>query len=355
MARAFGRTIALSLSLAVLLVFTQSAAVAQYKVTKLVADQPGHAPHIDPNLKNAWGLAFGPTSPIWVSDNDTGVSTLYDGMGNPQSLVVTIPRGAASMISLGSPTGIVFNSSSNFVVTENGKSGVAFFIFATADGTISGWSPGVDLTNAIIAVDNSKSLSSYTGLAILNNAANGESFLYAADAGNNRVDIFDGKFNLVKSFTDTTIPAGFAPYGIQVFNENLVFVTYASTGNAPGGFIDVFGRHGGFVKRLASGGKLNQPWGMALAPNNFGPFSNALLVSNNLPNGTINAFDFNTGKFLGQLKNRFGQIISIDQLWGLAFGQQGGGNGRRNQLFFTAGPNNYANGRLGVIEFAPLN
>jgi len=326
--------------------FAYVPAQAQYNVTNLVENQPGEARHTDHNLVNAWGLVSSSTSFFWVSDNGTGVSTLYDGKGNVQPLVVAIPSASGKVP--GSPTGVVFNGSSQFVVSKNGLSGAAIFLFATLDGTISGWSPGVDLTHAVIAVDDSASGAVYTGLAI----ASDINWIYAADAANNRVNVYDGSFNLVKTLTDSHIPAGFTPYGIQVL-DHIVFVTYASPNNVPGGFIDAFGELGNFIKRVASGGPLNQPWGLALAPNNFGPFSNALLVGNNLPNGTINAFDPKTGTFLGQLKNRVGTPINIDQLWGLAFGMGGANNGATNQLFFTAGPSNYADGHFGVIEFEP--
>jgi uncharacterized protein (TIGR03118 family) len=343
MQSSFGRKIVLSLSLVLLLALVQGTALAQYKRIILTSDQAG-APWLDTHLVNPWGLAFASGSPIWVSDNVTGLSTLYNGQGVPQSLVVKIA--SANGTSKGSPTGIVFNGSGDFVVSKNGASGAAFFIFATLDGTISGWSPGVDLNKTVIAVDNSASGTVYTGLAI----ASDINWLYAADAANNRVNVYDGKFNLVTTLTDPSIPAGFTPYGISVINHK-VYVTYASPNNAPGGFIDVFGEFGNFIKRLASGGTLNQPWGLALAPSNFGPFSNALLVGNNLPNGTINAFNVQTGKFLGQLKDQAGQTIVIDQLWGLAFGLGGAANGPTNALFFTAGTDNYGHGRFGKIEF----
>lgn len=321
-------------------------AFAQYKLTALVENLPNKAPHTDPNLVNAWGLARSSGSPFWISDNVTGLSTLYDGSGNPQSLVVTIPAQADG--AKGSPTGIVFNGSSDFVVSQNGVSGAAIFIFASLDGSISGWNPTVNLNSAILApTQNTGAL--YTGLAI-SSGTNGN-FLYAADALNNRVDVFDGSFHLIKTLTDSTVPQGFSVYGIQDLNGK-VYVTYASDGNAPGGFIDIFTEEGAFVKRFTEGGTLNQPWGLALAPRNFGPFSTAILIGNNTTDGTIGAFNASSGKFLGKLTDASGKVIHIDQLWGLEFGGGATTNGAVNQLFFTAGPDNYGQGEFGVIEFA---
>jgi uncharacterized protein (TIGR03118 family) len=322
------------------------AALAQYKLTNLVSNTPGKASHTDLNLINGWGIARGATSPFWVSDNGTGLSTLYDGSGNPQSLIVTIPSATGSGV--GFPTGIVNNGSADFVVSENQLSGSAVFIFATLDGTISGWSPSVNFNNAVIGANKSKDGAVYTGLAI-SSGKNGN-FIYAANAGQNRVDVFNGSFRLIKTFTDTSVPATFAPYGIQDINGE-VYVTFASAGTVPGGVIDVFTEQGTFVKRFSSDSHLNQPWGLALAPKNFGPFSTALLVSNNLPNGVINAFNATTGKFLGTLSDSSGKALKIEQVWGLGFGGGTTANGAVNQLFFSAGPANYTNGIFGAIDF----
>jgi uncharacterized protein (TIGR03118 family) len=338
-------TLALVVALALGFAILPGDAVAQYQLTNLTENLSNRAPHTDPNLVNAWGLARSATGPFWVSDNGTGLSTLYDGLGNPQSLVVSIPAAAGGV---GSPSGLAFNGSNDFVVSQNGLSGTALFVFATVDGTISGWSPSVALNNAIIAADNSKAGAVYTGLAI-SSGKNGN-FLYAADNANDRVDVYDGSFRLIKTLTDSTIPEGFSAYGVQDLNSQ-VYVTFASTGNAPGGFIDIFTEQGSFVKRFAQGGTLNQPWGIALAPVNFGPFSTAVLVGDNLPQGTVNAFNAKTGKFLGQLKDSSGKVIHIDQLWGIEFGGGSTSNGAVNQLFFTAGPSNYQNGLFGTIQF----
>jgi uncharacterized protein (TIGR03118 family) len=343
MQRQVGCKIALSVGLA--LVLAQSTAMAQYRIKNLVSNQAGKALHRDKNLVNGWGLAFSKDGPIWVSDEGKGVATLYNGQGVPQSLVVTIPWGAASLSAPGFPTGIVFNPSANFVISENGKSGAALFVFSTADGTISGWNPSVDLRNAVLVRDGSEAVYRYPGLAI---SADG-SRIYAPNTQYNLVDMYDGTFTQQQSFTDSTIPVPFVPYGIRDINGQL-YVTYAAQSEARGGFVDVFSESGQFIKRLISNGPLRHPWGLALAPSHFGPVSGALLVGDNTPSGKINAFDA-TGKFLGPLKDCSGHPLVIDQLWGLEFGHGGSLNGAKNQLFFTAGPNNYANGRLGVIEF----
>ncbi len=199
----------------------------------------------------------------------------------------------------------------------------------------------------MLAVNNSHSGAAYTGLAI---TTDGTNLLFAAGTANNRVDVYNGSFKLINTLTDPTIPAGFTAYEIRQIN-NQIFVTYASIGDVANGFIDIFSESGALVKRFAQGRPLNQPWGMALAPKNFGSFSAALLVGNNLPGGTVNAFNIVTGKFLGALKDSTGKPIAIDQLWGLEFGGDTPANGAANQLFYTAGPSNYVNGVFGVINF----
>jgi uncharacterized protein (TIGR03118 family) len=337
------RVAASLIMLAGTLLVSQSPLAAQsdYQATNLVSNQAGVAKHQDTALVNAWGIAFAPTGPFWVSDNGTGLSTVYNGMGVKQSTVVTIP--SANGVGTGSPTGMVFNSTSDFVVTQNGKSGAAAFIFDTSDGTISGWSFGVNATAAVIAVNNPGA--DYTGLAI--GTSGGANFIFAADNHNNRVDVYDGSFNFVTSFTDTSLPAGSAPFGIQNIAGRLYVAFTNSTG---GGVVDIFTTAGIKVKTFATGGTLKSPWGLALAPANFGAASNALLVGN-LTDGKINAFNFSTGAFIGQLKDSSNKVISINGLWGLAFGAGNSMNGNKNQLFYTAGNNFYADGLFGVIVF----
>jgi uncharacterized protein (TIGR03118 family) len=305
----------------------------------LVSNQSGAATHIDPLLVNGWGLAYGPTGPFWVSDNGSGWSTLYTGAGVKQGLQVLIPTAGGN--GPGSPTGIVFNGSQDFQV----QGWPSIFLFATLDGTISGWAPQSNLNAAIVAVTTPGAV--YTGLAVTSNPSG--NFLFAADNANNKVDVYDGTFTLVTSFTDATLPAGFAPFGIQDFG-GLVYVAFASTSGASGGYIDIYSEGGVFLKRLAQGAPLNQPWGFAIAPKDFGTLSNTLLVANNTNSGTINAFNSVTGQLVGTVRDNTGKDIIINQLWGIEFGGGTANNGSTNQLFFTAGPDNNLAGTFGRIE-----
>ncbi len=326
-----------------------------YQQHNLVSDGSISADHTDANLVNPWGIAFNPFGVVWVANNHSGTSTLYDGAGVAQSLVVQIPTPTAN--TGGAATGIVFNGSTGFVVKNGTAAGASKFIFATEDGTISGWSPTADGTHAIIAVDNSASGAIYKGLAL---GANGtKQLLYATDFHNGKVDVFDATFTPVTlaagSFTDTKIPAGFAPFGIQAINGD-IFVTFAKQDddaednvNGDGlGYVDVFDPNGVLLDRVASRGPLNAPWGIALAPAGFGEFSNSLLIGN-FGDGRINAYNTRSYTFRGTLRGQDGRIIQIDGLWGLAFG-----NGFASQpvdtLFFTAGPNGEANGIYGRID-----
>ncbi len=336
MQRFFVRTLALTAFLALMVAFISSTALAQYSMTNLTSDLTGKAKHTDPLLKNAWGIAFSPNAPFWVSDEADGWSTLYDGKGNPQSLQVIIPP--TSGTGAGSPTGIVYNGSTEFKI----DTWTSVFLFATLDGTISGWS-GFSPTAALIAVRSPGSV--YTGLAITSKTSG--NFLFAADAANNKVDVYDGSFNLVKSFTDPSIPAGFAPFGIQDIGGK-VYVSFASTSGGAGGYIDIFTEAGVLSKHFTHGSPLNQPWGFALAPANFGTLSNTILISNNTSTGTISGFNATTGKLVGTVKNSMGKNITISGLWGLEFGGGSASNGQKNQLFFTAGPSD-TDGFFGVI------
>jgi len=317
------------------------AAMAQYVLQNLDSNQFGLASHTDPLMVNAWGLARGATGPWWVSDAGSGWSTLYDGSGNIQSLKVLIPTGGAN--GPGSPTGIVVNGSSEFDV----EGWPAVFLFATLDGTISGWAPQSNFNETIVAVNNSASGSVYTGLAITSKSSG--NFLYAANLAKNQVEMYDGNFNLVSTFTDPNAPAGFAPFGIQDIN-GVLFVAFASVTEGPGGLIDEFTESGTFIKTLAQGSPLNQPWGMAAAPANFGTLSNTLLVSNNTNAGAIHGFDLATGKLVGVMKDQNNKTILIDQLWGIAFGGGNSNSGAANHLYFTAGPKNNLTGTFGMIR-----
>ncbi len=329
-------TLAAGCGLALIL---SGAAVAQsYTAINLVSNLTGKTKHTDPLLANPWGLAYGPGGAFWISDEASGWSTLYDGSGNPQSLQVIVPP--TSGTGAGLPTGIVYNGSTEFTI----DSWTSVFIFATLDGTISGWS-GFEPSTTLIAVRAAGA--SYTGLAITSYTSGNH--IYAADAANNKVDMYDGNFNLVSSFTDPTTPMGFAPFGIQDL-EGQVYVAYAAQNGGAGGFISVFGEDGTFVKRLVQNKVLNQAWGMAVAPKDFGTFSGALLVTNNTSAGNINAFNFKTGKMLGTLMNAKGKAIAINGIWGIEFGGGSTLNGKTNQLFYTAGPND-TNGYFGAITF----
>jgi uncharacterized protein (TIGR03118 family) len=336
-------------------------ALGFYQQTNLVSDLPGVATVTDPHLVNAWGMSHSSTSPWWISDNGAGVSTLYNGSGTPfppgSPLVVTIPPPLGSPAgTIATPTGNVFNSISGFAVTKNGVSGRAAFLFATEDGTISGWSPAVDPTNAILAVDNSASGAVYKGLAPGSNSFG--DFLFATNFHNGTVDVFDSHFaptSLAGSFADPGIPAGFAPFGIANLGGQL-YVTYAKqnaekhddVAGPANGFVDIFDTNGNLIRRLVTRGRLNSPWGLTFAPADFGQFSNDLLVGN-FGDGRINVVDPNTGEFLDQLRDRDNRAITIDGLWGLAFGN-GANAGPTNTLFFTAGIDDEAHGLFGSLR-----
>jgi uncharacterized protein (TIGR03118 family) len=345
---------------------SSSIANSAYRQTNLVSDIPGLALHTDPNLRNPWGTSTGPGLPIWASDNHTGVTTLYDGQGNPQpgpgkqQLVVSIPAPpSAGPGAVGAPDGTVFNPTpGGFAVSKNGVSGSARFLFATEDGTIVGWNPAVDPTHAVIAVDRSTVTDNagnvgavYKGLALVSTPAG--KFLYATNFRFGTIEVFDSNFHLVNSFTDPTVPPGFAPFGIHNIGGNL-YVTFAKQDAAkhdddagPGnGFVDVFAPNGIFLQRLASRDRLNSPWAVTLAPATFGAFGGDILVGN-FGDGRINAFNPTTGQFLGQLRNHGGPI-TISGLWGLRF-PAGSLNVTPNALYFTAGTNDEADGLLGDI------
>lgn len=332
------RVLALTSFLGVMLMLISGTAAAQYQLVNLVSNQAGAAKHIDPLLVNGWGLAYAPGGPFWVSDEGSGWSTLYTAAGIKQSLEVLVPTAGGD--GPGSPTGIVFNGSQQFPV----QGWPSIFLFATLDGTISGWAPQSNFNQSIVAVTTPGAV--YTGLAITSNPSG--NFLFAADNANNKVDVFDGNFNLVTSFTDTTVPAGFAVFGIQDF-DGLVYVSFAGSAGATGGYIDIYSEGGIFLKRLAQGAPLNQPWGFAVAPRDFGPLSSALLISNNTNSGTINGFNSVTGQFVATVRDTGGATIHIDQLWGIEFGGGTTNNGATNHLFFTAGPDNNQAGTFGVI------
>jgi uncharacterized protein (TIGR03118 family) len=343
-------------------------AARSFVQTNLVSDIPGLAKVTDPNLKNPWGTSTAPGLPIWVSDNNAGVTTLYDGAGQPIPLqakppvnAVTIPAPpSAGVGAAGTPTGTVFNpTGAGFVVSNKVASGSSRFLFATEDGTIVGWSPTVDHANGIIAVDRSTVRDPagdvgavYKGLALVTTPAG--TFLYASNFRFGTVEVFDSGFNLVKTFTDPSIPVGFAPFGIHNIGGNL-FVTFAKQ-NAekhddvagPGnGFVDRFGPNGVLLQRFASEGRLNSPWAVTLAPSTFGAFGGDILIGN-FGDGHINAYDRAIGHFDGQLRNASGDPLTIPDLWGLRF-PAGSLNAVPGALYFTAGINDEQDGLFGNL------
>ena len=337
----------------------QPACAAGYLITNLVSDGSVPAVTTDPDLINPWGISAGPTSPFWISDNNAGVTTLYNGDGTKVPLTVTIapPLGGSPPAT---PTGQVFNpSSTDFQVTNGSTSGRAVFMFATEDGTISGWAPNVDFTHSILAVDNSTTGlgAVYKGLALGNDG--GSAFLYAADFRNGLIDQYNSSFGLVRAFTDPTVAAGYAPFNTQVLDGHL-FVTYAlqngakhdDVAGAGNGYVDEFNLDGSFNRRIVSlGGQVNSPWGLDIAPANFGAFSGDLLVGN-FGDGTISAFDLTSGTFEGKLADLNGNTIVLGDLWGLINGNGGVGTDP-NKVYFTAGVMNEAHGLFGSITAVP--
>ena len=320
-----------------------------YVQTNLISDINGVARITDPNLVNPWGMAAGPTTPLWIADNGTDVSTLYSGgvhgsIPTIVPLVVTIPGGA--------PTGIVFNPTTGFVVDTGSASAPANFIFSSEAGKITAWSRTVSGTQA--QVEASSATAIYKGLAMASTSDG--TFLYATNFHDGTIDVFDSSFmpvTLSGDFSDPNLPAGYAPFGIRLLAGNL-FVTYAQQDAdqeddvaGPGkGFVDVFTTSGQLVRRLISNGDLNAPWGLALAPQNFGQFSKDLLVGN-FGDGAIHAYDPVTGELRGQLMNRDGNPILIDGLWALQFGN--GVTGTSKTLLFTAGLADETHGLFGEI------
>ncbi len=310
-----------------------------YTVHPLVSNVPGAAVHLDPNLVNAWGLTAGPTSPWWVADNGTDLSTLYGADGTPRSLVVQVPGG---------PTGAVFWSAT----------ARAIFVFATEAGQIRGWHPSQGNQTVVLA-DRSGFGAIYKGLAFASTPAG--NLFYAADFHNAHVDVFDSTFTLVShpgEFVDSQLPDGYAPFGIQTIGSR-IFVTYAKQDEAAHdevagqslGFVDAYDTAGNLLVRVAQHGQLNAPWGLALAPSDFGSFSGDLLVGN-FGDGQINAYEeLANGHFehRGELRTADGKSLTIDGLWALQFGRGAPNNGPTNTLFFTAGPNEESDGLFGSI------
>ena len=329
---------------------TPAPAPPSYQLTRLVSDQAATgAITTDANLVNPWGLAFGPATDFWVANQGTGTTTVYDGLGKPPTtpVIVAIPPIAGH--AMGGPTGVAFNGSSSFSGDE--------FIIASLDGCICGWSSGTVMTRR---VDNSTTQAVYTGVALGSTAT--ARYIYAANLAAGTVDVFNESYAPVNlgagALVDPTLPAGFSPYNVQVLAGKL-YVTYAKyaapalreTSGAGYGYVSVFNLDGTFVQRLASGGLLNAPWGMAIAPSNFGPLSGTLLVGN-FGDGRITAINATTGAIVGQLSDGSGAPMVIGGLWGLSFGN-GAAAGQTNQLFVTAGSQGETHGLFGVITYGP--
>jgi len=339
---------------------------SSYTATSLVEDFVGGAARTnDPRLVNPWGLAFGPTSSIWVANNHSGAATIYDGNGRPSPIVVPFEPSATGAAF--DATGIVFNGTTDFVLNRAGQTAAALFIFAGEGGMIAGWSPAFAVRSTVTmytAADGAV----YKGLAIASNG-NGR-FLYATDFANGKIDVLDAAFAkqaasaTTFAFADPTLPAGYAPFGIRAIDDGAttrIYVSYAKRDAAEPpeealgiglGLVDVFDANGNFVKRLVpAGGKLNAPWGMALAPADFGTLSNALLVGN-FGDGTIHAYDPASGRYLGAIGNGLGAPFAEPGLWGITFGNDAV-NQPHATLFFAAGINGETNGRYGRIDLGP--
>jgi uncharacterized protein (TIGR03118 family) len=319
--------------------------------TNLVADAAG-APTIDASLVNPWGMAFGPTGLLWVANNGSGTSTIYSQTGAKQSLTVTIPSAVAG--EAGVPTGVINNTTSDFglpSVNPGPTNGPAVFIFAGEDGTISAWNQNAG-SSAVMVANRSAQGAVYKGIAMAANGGN--NFLYLTNFKGNSIDVFDKGFAFVRSFNDATIPAGFAPFGIQAINGNL-WVTYAKQLGpdnhddvaGPGnGFVDVFGPDGTLVRRFASNGSLNSPWGIAVAPAGFGGLAGDILIGN-FGDGLIGAYDPTTGALVQVLRAPGGTQVAIPGLWALVFAPG------TNTLYFSSGPGSEAHGLVGTLTASP--
>ncbi len=353
-----------SLAVLCLLAFSNFGMAQQYQQTNLVSDIQGLAPTNDSHLLNPWGLISSSTSPWWVADNNGGVSTLYNGnTGAIVPLVVNIPPiandpGTGKPLGQGTPTGVVFVGSSGFQFENNGTKSAAIFAFVTEDGTISAW-PGSG--DAVQLADNSTNPTAshgavYKGATI---AKNGNAFfLYVTNFRAGRIEVYDSQFKPVDmnddAFRDHKLPHGFAPFNVQEVNGDL-YVTYARQNGSkhddfdfPGlGFVNKFSPDGKLEQRLEPGPWLDAPWGIALAPSNFGFFSNHLLIGN-AGSGQIAVYDADSGRFDGMLRDQNGHAIQNQRLWALRFGN-GSGAGPANTLFFTAGITDEADGLFGAI------
>ncbi len=334
-----------------ILAFSISSSVlsaSTFDQTNLVSSVPGLAAHTDPNLIDPWGVAFAGASPFWISNQNSGTTTLYDGAGNLIQVggnpAITIPGGASGTAG---PTGQVFNSTTGFDVNGN----PAHFIFANLNGTIAGWNSGGSAVTEVTTPG-----ATYTGLAEA--SSGGSNYLYAADSTylTGQIRVFNSSFqpvSLTGNFTDPNASPGYVPFNIQLIGSQL-YVAYAllnpDGSSQPGGYVDIFNTNGTFVSRFASGGMLNAPWGFAVAPAAFGDFGGDLLIGNN-GNGWINAFNPTTGAFVGTLDDTNGDPLVFQDLWALDF-RAGGTNVNTDALYFTEGINNDTGGIFGELTVA---
>ncbi len=331
---------------------------------RLDSDRRGVAGRTDAKLVNPWGVTFLGADPIWIADNGSGLATEYNGLGVATGRVITIPPPAGSATGTSAaPTGVVFNGGRDFVVKQGKASAPSLLLFATEDGTISGWNPRVNASHAILAVDNSRrpnasSGAVYKGLTL--GRVGGRSFLYATNFRAASIDVFDARFHAVRlsgSFHDARIPAGYAPFNVQNLGGQL-YVTYAlqngekhdDVAGAGHGFVDVYSTSGHLLRRFVTRGRLNSPWGVVVAPKSFGAFSGDVLIGN-FGNGHINAYDRRTGAFRGELTDAAGHPLVTSGLWGLTFGD-GSRTAPRNTLYFTAGIDSEQHGLFGNLVIA---
>jgi uncharacterized protein (TIGR03118 family) len=379
----------ISATAALTLVLAVFGMAQNYNQTNLVSNTAGVAPVTDPQLINSWGISRGSGSPWWVSDNQTGLSTLYNGVGAKQSLIVTIPPADPTKTPTGSPTGTIFNASQTDFLLAPGRP--ATFLFCTIDGTIAGWNANVAVaqgaappsTHAVTVVKMTDG-SAYTGLTSA--SINGKLYLYAANFNLGRVDVFDNAFHPVRlqadannsdrgsdghSFVDDHLPRDYVPFNVQAIADNIV-VTYALhqqgsnfETDGPGfGYVDIYSSTGQLLLRLEHGDWLNAPWGVALAPLDFGFFSHDLLIGqfagggDTQSGGFIAAYDLATGKFVGLLQNASGNPLAIKGIWALSPGNVSPTNNDpaaapAAEMYFTAGPNHGAGGLLGYLTPVP--
>jgi len=341
--------ISLGLCLALGLMGTSARAGDIFKTTNLVSDGSVPAQITDPNLVNAWGISYGATSPFWVSDNGTGVSTLYSV--NPTTNATAIVPLVVSIPGEGNPTGQVFNSAA-----ASGAFNKDVFLFVSEDGTISGWKGGTSAE--VLQLGSANNV--YKGVTL--DTTGGNSYLLSANFRAGTIDVMkgvQGTPDLTGNFTDPGLPGGYAPFNIQLINGK-IYVSYAvqdaakedDVAGAGHGLVSVFDLNGNFLQRLiAPGGMLNSPWGMVIAPSSFGSLAGDLLVGN-FGDGTIDAFNPKNGSFAGQLMGPDGKPLVIDGLWGLIAGN-GGAGGSKDNIYFSAGPNGESNGLFGVIQSVP--